>query len=73
MFQLLDIELGNDLSVIAALFDAVIVCTVAEDEVERAEQDGFSGAGFTGKRGHASIKIQFELVDDGKISDVQVF
>src|SRR5690606_39104060 len=45
---------------------------VAQHQAERVDQDGLARAGLAGKRGHARGELQFELVDDGEVTDVNV-
>ena len=46
-------------------------CTVAEQQSECVEQDGFAGARFPGQRRQARAQFDFQFIDDGEVSDVQ--
>ena len=45
----------------------------AECQVQRIDDDGFSGTGFSSEHAHAGMKVQLQFVDDCKISDVDGF
>jgi hypothetical protein len=68
-----DIELGIDLGAFGPRTDGLAVGPVAKHEPQRIEQDRLACTGLTGERGHARPELQFELVDDREIADVDVF
>ena len=62
-------EAGADVGAGGSQAHHVAVGAVAEAQPQRIDGDGFAGAGFTGDRRHARLKINFQLTNDSKVAD----
>ena len=67
-----DLEGRGDLGAIGAVPDGLGTAASAHRELQRIDQDGLSGAGFAGEYGEPSREVDFDGIDDGEVSDVQV-
>ena len=66
-----DVEHGLDGAALLAAADERAVGAFAQDEVERADDDGFSRAGFAGDGIAAGLEFQREVGDQGEVFDAQ--
>ena len=71
--QAADVEGRLDGAALLAGADQTAIGTLAKDEVEGAEEDGFAGARFAGQRGHAALEFDIEAVDQDKVADGKLF
>ena len=65
------VEGGADFGAFAAVAHAARVGATAQQQPQRAEQDRFAGTGFAGQRTHAGTELDFQLVDNGEVTNVQ--
>ncbi len=63
------IEAGAKVGAIRALTHHIRFGAAAKAQPQRINRNRFTGAGFTGNRGHATLKIDFQLANNSKITD----
>ena len=66
-----DIKHGFNRTTVAAAADERAVGAFAEDEVERADDDGFARAGFAGDDVAARLEFQREVGHEGEVFNAQ--
>ncbi len=69
--RVLDFEDRLDGAALRAGADERLVRALAEDELERADDDRFARARLAGDRGEAGPKLPGELLDEGEIADAE--
>jgi hypothetical protein len=67
-----DAELGGDLRLVRAVADQAGVCARADHQAQGVDKDRFAGTGLAGQRCKAGLPFEFQRLDDGEITDVQV-
>ena len=70
-FEFLHIENSLDRTSVAAAADERAVGAFAEDEVERADDDGLARAGFAGDGVATGLEFQREVVHEGEVFNAQ--
>ncbi len=65
------VEHGLDGATVAAAADERAVSAFAEDEVERADDDGLARAGLAGDDVAAGLKFQREVAHEGEVFDAE--
>jgi hypothetical protein len=65
-------EGGGNFSSIGAMSNHLGTGSATDRQLQRVDQNGFAGAGFTGEHGKAFAKIEFNALDDREVTDVQV-
>ena len=66
-----EVEEGFDGAGGAASADEGAVGSLAEDEGKGADEDGFSGAGFTGDDIEAGLEVEGEVGDKGEVFNAE--
>lgn len=62
-------ENGLDGAMVLARADEGFFRALAEDEFQRADDDGLAGAGLAGDADQSGAKLPCEFVDQGEIAD----
>ncbi len=70
-FEFCDIEDGFDGATVAVAADERAVGAFAEDEVERADNDGLARAGLAGDDVAAGLEFEREVRHEGEVFDAQ--
>ena len=69
--QLLHVEHGLDGATVAAAADEGTIGAFAEDEVERADDDGLARAGFAGNDVEARPELERQVRNEGEVFDAK--
>ena len=62
---------GSHVGFIVALSYGTCFRPLAQGQAQCPQQDGLTGAGFTGDNCHALRKIEFHMLDEGKLMNRQ--
>ena len=62
----------TDLGSLCAVPYRAAVCTAADSQHQRIDQDRLAGAGFAREHREAAAELEFDGLDDGEIPDLQV-
>ena len=44
----------------------------ADEQIQRLDEHGFAGAGFSGEHGETRLEVDFELIDNRKMPDAEI-
>ncbi len=67
-----DVEPGAYFSAFLSMTHAGGIGPVSQQQTQRIQQDRLAGAGFPGKRAHARAEIDLQVINDGKVADLQI-
>ena len=65
-------KLAAHLGTFGALAHDVAAGPAAGDQQQGIDDDGFAGAGLAGQRGEAGLELEFRLIDENQIAQLQV-